>query len=105
VYPNETTVSGPDALEIVAGAKRRLADDGCQVGALRDPTGGCGGVWPGSRGPMHTGARTEARLTNSRRSLTLHPIGEAPELVIVTEPGIGCQLRHFVGPCCDLIGL
>jgi hypothetical protein len=28
-----------DALEIVAGAKRRLADDGCQVGAVRDPTG------------------------------------------------------------------
>jgi hypothetical protein len=27
VHPNETTIFWPDALEIMAGAKRRLADE------------------------------------------------------------------------------
>lgn len=55
----------PDALEIVGRrqappCRRRLSG-----GAVRDPTGAVE-VMAGSRGPMHTGARTEARITVNR---------------------------------------
>jgi len=51
VHPNETTISDHDALEIVAGAKRRLADDGCQVGAVRDSTLATGTLFKSTGSP------------------------------------------------------
>ena len=55
----------PDALEIVAGAPSAASPTTVvRLGQCATPPGGLWRCMAGSRGPMHTEARTEARITS-----------------------------------------